>query len=101
MNSTIRSPYARPTVAGNLWLRPEARFYYLSTPRTPYADRKKATHLNREPSICRSKGGLVVHSATLRSTAFIADAREADRFAARFAACLTLAAKNRLADSLF
>jgi len=101
MNTTSRTPYAPETAQGNIWLRPDARFHYHATPRLSSEARQQATHLNREPSICRSRGGLVVHSATLRSTVFIADTREADKFAARFASATSLAQKNRLVDSLF
>lgn len=40
-------------------------------------------HLSRVSSFCKSRGGVVIHSASLRSTGFIADAAEAKRFLAK------------------
>lgn len=67
---------------------------------------KVATHTNREPSICRSNSGLVVHSATLRSTVFVAfDTAEKRKFARHlsrsFKACKSLKAQNKVVDRLF
>jgi hypothetical protein len=67
---------------------------------------KVATHTNREPSICRSRSGLVVHSATLRSTVFIsfetpAKRKFAGHFVRSFKACKSLRARNRVVDRIF
>ena len=53
------------------------------------ANKRNTDHLNREPSRCRSRGGLVLHSATLRSTVFFdfsnpAAERDAEKVEAAF-----------------
>ena len=73
------------------------------------AAKRNTDHLNREPSCCRSRGGLVVHSATLRSTVFFdcdnpAAARDAEKVEAafeRYKADNDLRALNRIVDSFF
>ena len=70
---------------------------YLSQPRqraNPNA------HLTREPSICRSRGGLVLHSANLRSTAFIADAVESLKVERAFKAARSTRARSSIVDPL-
>lgn len=71
---------------------------YLSQPREKS---NPNAHLSREPSICQSRGGLVLHSANLRSTVFIADAVEASKVAKAFKKLRTLKGRNRLVDSYF
>lgn len=71
---------------------------YLSLPR------EKANpnaHLTREPSICKSRGGLVLHSANLRSTAFISDPKEAAAVVKKFSRLKTTKARSALVDSYF
>jgi hypothetical protein len=66
-------------------------------------------HLNREPSRCKSSKGLVLHSATLRSTVFFdfdnpAAERDAEKVEAAFqdyAKNANLKKLNRLVDSFF
>jgi hypothetical protein len=94
----MKTPFLPQTEQGNIWLRPSARFHHLSRPKSAA---RVETHLNREPSIHPSRGGLVVHSATQRSTAFVADPKDAARFAARFAKLKTLRGRNHAVDSLF
>jgi len=55
-------------------------------------------HLTRQGSFCKSRGGVVIHSASLRSTGFIADEGEAKRFLAK-ARKLKGRALNQLIDS--
>jgi hypothetical protein len=71
---------------------------------------RNRTHLDREPSCCRSRGGLVLHSASLRSTVFfdcdasVAAARDADRVEGAFAAYKQdndLRRLNRIVNSFF
>ncbi len=71
---------------------------YLSQPREKS---NPNAHLSREPSICRSRGGLVLHSANLRSTVFIADQQEASMVAKKFSSLKSTKSKNRLVDSYF
>jgi hypothetical protein len=67
------------------------------------------SHTNREPSRCRSSQGLVVHSATLRSTVFFdfdnpRAEREAEKIEAafkRYEKTKDLRALNRVVDSYF
>lgn len=74
------------------------------------SESRNTNHLDREPSCCRSRGGLVLHSATLRSTVFfdceasIAAARDADRVEAAFARYKKdndLRKLNRIVNSFF
>ena len=70
---------------------------------------RNTTHLNREPSCCRSTRGLVLHSATLRSTVFFdAENPAAERDSKRVEAAFrryeksgNLGALNRFVDSFF
>lgn len=55
-------------------------------------------HLTRQGSFCKSRGGVVIHSASLRSTGFISDPAEAKRFLAK-ARRLKGRGLNRLIDS--
>jgi hypothetical protein len=61
-------------------------------------------HLLREPSYCATRAGVVLHSASLRSTAFI-DRKKHPRivgnFIGAFKRCKSLKARNRLVDSFF
>jgi hypothetical protein len=67
------------------------------------------THLNRTPSRCRSAKGLVLHSATLRSTVFFdysksdakRDGQKVERAFRRFEKNQNLAALNRAVDAHF
>lgn len=67
------------------------------------------THLDREPSCCRSAQGLVLHSATLRSTVFFdfdnlaaaRDAAKVEEAFVRYKKTNDLRALNRLVDSFF
>lgn len=73
------------------------------------ASKRNTDHLNREPSRCRSRGGLVVHSATLRSTVFFdfsnpAAERDAEKIEAafeRYEKNGDLRTLNRIVDSFF
>ena len=73
------------------------------------AAKRNTDHLNREPSRCRSRGGLVLHSATLRSTVFFdfsnpAAERDAEKVEAafeRYEKNGDLRALNRIVDSFF
>lgn len=65
------------------------------------ASKPKPTHLNRELSICRSRGGLVLHSANLRSTAFVSDRKEVGVIVRAFAACRSHKSRNKLVDRYF
>lgn len=71
---------------------------YLKQPRVPF---QANAFLKREPSICRSRGGLVLHSANLRSTVFVADTNEADKIVRLFSKASSLKARNVLVDSYF
>jgi hypothetical protein len=70
---------------------------------------RNTDHLNREPSRCRSFRGLVLHSATLRSTVFFdfdnpAAERDADRVESAFTRYEKdgdLKKLNRFVDSFF
>ncbi|NBW12675.1 MAG: hypothetical protein EBR82_32090 [Caulobacteraceae bacterium] len=70
---------------------------------------RNTNHLDREPSCCRSRSGLVLHSATLRSTVFFdsenpAAERDAKRVEAafrRYAKTRNLKALNLFVDSFF
>lgn len=70
---------------------------------------RNTDHLNREPSRCRSSQGLVLHSATLRSTVFFdfdnpAARRDAEKVEAafeRYEKNGDLKALNRTVDSFF
>ena len=71
--------------------------------------KRNTDHLNREPSCCRSFRGLVLHSATLRSTVFFdADSPAAQRDARRVEAAFERYKKhgdlrrlNRFVDGFF
>jgi 7-keto-8-aminopelargonate synthetase-like enzyme len=71
--------------------------------------KRNTDHLNREPSFCKSSRGLVLHSASLRSTVFFdADSPAAVRDAEKVEAAFESYAKhndlkklNRLVDSFF
>lgn len=73
------------------------------------AAKRNTDHLNREPSRCRSSQGLVLHSATMRSTVFfdfsnpaaVRDAEKVEAAFERYAADGNLKTLNRLVDSFF
>lgn len=73
------------------------------------AAKRNTDHLNREPGRCRSRGGLVLHSATLRSTVFFdfsnpAAERDAEKVEAafeRYEENGDLKSLNRIVDSFF
>lgn len=65
------------------------------------ASKPKPSHTNREPSICRSRSGLVLHSANLRSTAFVSDTKEVGVIVRAFSACKSTKSRNKLVDRYF
>lgn len=70
---------------------------------------RNTNHLNREPSRCKSSRGLILHSATLRSTVFfdadnpaaVRDAEKVEAAFERYAKDHDLKKLNRLVDSFF
>ena len=74
---------------------------YLSVPREPRSASSANAHFTREPSICRSVRGLVLHSANLRSTVFIAASKDADQAEKAFKAATSTRARSRVVDSYF
>lgn len=81
----------------------------IATNERAVAKTKRATHLNREPSRCKSSKGLVLHSATLRSTVFfdfdspaaVRDAEKVEAAFERYEKDNDLKKLNRLVDSFF
>lgn len=73
------------------------------------AQTRNTDHLNREPSRCRSNRGLVVHSATMRSTVFFdttnpdaeRDAKKIEAAFVRYGKDCNLRRLNRIVDSFF
>jgi hypothetical protein len=62
------------------------------------------SHLTRESSYCLTRLGVVIHSASLRSTVFIdriKHPKEVGLFVRRWKACRSTKARNRVADSYF
>lgn len=65
------------------------------------AVKKHERETTREPSVCTGIGGaLIVHSATLRSTGYLAPGEPADAFKTLFRACKSRAERNDLIDSI-
>jgi hypothetical protein len=65
------------------------------------AVKKHERETTREPSVCVGIGGaLIVHSATLRSTGYLAPGKTADAFRAAFARCKSRDERNALVDSI-
>ena len=62
---------------------------------------KRETAANRQCSYCRSKAGIVLHSASLRSTAFLEGKVACDKFEAEWFSTNSVHKRNAIVESYF